>query len=180
MSLKPIKILYVLFVFLLIGCKANPDHLKFETNYLNALDLSAKTNKPIFVNFTGHTLGYDVFFNDFCTSHQIQDLLNEEYITLLLYTDDVNGLNALDTIGLGAHFKYLKGQEILKKANTVGQVNLSIEVGRFNANFQPYYLVLNSDEELLIEPFGYTRDRDFFINQLKKGLEVHRLVRELK
>lgn len=180
MILKPIRILYVVFVFFLIGCKANPDHLKFETNYLKALDLSSKTNKPIFVNFTGYTLGYDVFFNDFCTSHKIQDLLNEKYITLLLYTDDVSAFNRSDTIGLSAHFKYLKGKETLNKANSVGQVNLSIELGQFNTNFQPYYLVLNSDEELLIEPFGYTRDRNFFINQLKKGLEAHRLVRELK
>ena len=167
------KITLVLISIYLFGCHAKPEDLIFEKNYLKGLELSAKTNKPIFIHFTCFgCFGYNEFEYDLITSKEIQETLNEEFITIQLYVDDKRPIDTNDTLNFNLLGFSEEGQKKINKATNKGHLNATIQIEKYNMNAQPWYVIIDKNERALIEPFGYTsRNKDYFLSQLKSGVE---------
>ncbi|HSA04408.1 MAG TPA: thiol:disulfide interchange protein, partial [Tenuifilaceae bacterium] len=58
-----------------------------------------------------------------------------------------------------------------KVKKTIGKKNADFQATRFNMNGQPYYALLDNNEQTLVEPRGYNLDIEEFIKFLDKGVE---------
>ncbi|HCC31976.1 MAG TPA: hypothetical protein DEQ03_18270, partial [Marinilabiliales bacterium] len=53
---------------------------------------------------------------------------------------------------------------------SIGKKYADLQISRFNINAQPYYCLLDTKGELLIQPRAYNLDINAFIDFLDKGL----------
>lgn len=151
-----------------IGCSANPKDIKYVDNLPKGIELSKQSGKPIFLHFTCYgCMGYNEFQQDLIKSQAIQDKLNNEFVTVLLFVDDQKPLVPNDTLSL----KNLGfSPEDFKKfttAKTKGGLNASIEVTLIDSFNQPQYLIMDADLNILVQPFGYTgKNKKLFLEKL--------------
>ncbi len=61
-----------------------------------------------------------------------------------------------------------------KQKKTIGKQNADFQITRFGNNAQPFYVILNKDEQILMEPSAYNLDvLDFvkFLDHAKDNFE---------
>lgn len=135
-----------------------------------------KSKKPIFLHFTCYgCVGYNELYNDLITSREILNILNEEFVTIELYIDDNSRIHSNDTFNLHKVKFSQEGREKIKNAKTIGNINAVIEADWLKRNTQPLYLITDSELNILVEPFGYTKKNAvFFLAKLDEGLKVFR------
>jgi hypothetical protein len=86
--------------------------------------------------------------------------LNNDFIMLALYVDDKTDLPESEW--------YVSDYD-KKTKKTIGKQNADLQIRKFNNNAQPFYLILNHNEELLIEPKSYDLSISNFISFLDSG-----------
>ena len=146
------------------------DKLHMPTGFDGFYDLeeakayAKKVNKPIFIDFTGKTcancreMEYYVW-----TDEEVKKILNEEYVMVALYAD-VNYIEIPEEEWITDS----KGRTI----KTLGKRNLEYQKNKYNMNAQPYYVLIDSEENVLTkENHKYDRDVNNFVNFLNEGLE---------
>jgi thiol:disulfide interchange protein len=149
-----------------------PLNLNCHHNDLDgAIEESIATGKPIFADFTGYAcVNCRKMENNVWSLPNIKPILSKEYIVVSLYTDERTEL-AADQICVSK----LDGKE----KNTVGKRLLDIQATHFNANSQPFYVLLMPEKgskttlRLLNTPGGYDTLADpvVFEKFLKEGLK---------
>ena len=145
------------------------DKLHMPTGFDGFYDLeeakayAKKVNKPIFIDFTGKTcancreMEYYVW-----TDEEVKRILNEEYVMVALYAD-VNYIEIPEEEWITDS----KGRTI----KTLGKRNLEYQKNKYNMNAQPYYVLIDSEENVLTkENHKYDRDVQNFINFLNEGI----------
>ena len=60
-----------------------------------------------------------------------------------------------------------------KVKKTIGKQNADLQITKFNNNAQPFYIILNHDEELLLEPKSYDLSISNFIEFLEAGKKAY-------
>jgi thiol:disulfide interchange protein len=142
-----------------------PDGLEGYFDYDEALECARAMNKPLFIDFTGHgcvncrNMEAAVWIDP-----QVRKLLEEEYIIVELYVDDKTPLepNEVTTVEFAGKTKHIK---------TIGNKWSYYQAAKFGSNSQPYYVLMDTDEQLLTEPHVYDLDPEHFIDFLSKGVE---------
>ena len=66
---------------------------------------------------------------------------------------------------------FLKPSGGVKKIKTIGDKWATFQTVNFKNNSQPYYILMDTDYNLLNEPIGYTPNADEYLYWLKEGLE---------
>jgi thiol:disulfide interchange protein DsbD len=129
--------------------------------------LAAKTsNKPILLDFTGWAcVNCRKMEENVWSDPRIYTLLKNEYILISLYVDDNE-----KALPKAAQFDFLKANGNVKKIKTYGDKWSTFQVINFKNASQPYYVLLNSDLEILNYPQQYT-DIATYKNWLEKGLK---------
>lgn len=92
---------------------------------------------------------------------RILKLLQNEVVLISLYVDDKRELPANE--------QYVS-KETGKKIKTVGNKWSDFQITRYKANAQPYYIVLNTNEQPLNKAIGYTPDILEYEQWLKEGI----------
>jgi thiol:disulfide interchange protein DsbD len=134
----------------------------FELN--QALACAKAQNKPVFVDFTGHGCVNcremeAVVWKD----PEVLKRLKTKYVVVALYVDDkVIKLPKSD---------WIKSKHSGKMIKTLGKLNAEMQINKYNINAQPYYCLLDTEGELLVDPQAYNLDIDHFVEFLDKGLE---------
>lgn len=149
------------------------DKLHMPTGFDGFYDLeeakayAKKVNKPIFIDFTGKTcancreMEYYVW-----TDPEVKRILNEEYVMVALYAD----VNYIE-IPQEEWITDAKGREI----KTLGKRNLEYQKTKYNMNAQPYYVLIDSEENVLTkENHKYDRDVQKFISFLNEGISNYK------
>ncbi len=122
-------------------------------------------NKPILLDFTGWAcVNCRKMEENIWIEPSIYKLLKEEYILISLYVDDRKLLPK------SAQFQFLRDNGTIKDIETIGDKWATFQVVNFQTSSQPYYVLLNSDLEILNTAIQYT-DATTYENWLKKGLE---------
>ena len=117
-------------------------------------------------------IGYNEFYNDLITWRKIQEKLNEEFVTIELNVDDSQEIQISDTSDLHKIELSDDALERIMKSNTIGNVNTAIQIDWLKSNSQPLYLIIDAKQNILVEPFGYTKkNREYFLAKLDKGLQ---------
>jgi len=145
-----------------------PHNILAFNDYDLGVAYAKKVNKPIMLDFTGHAcvncrkMEQNVWAKD-----KILPILRNEVVLISLYVDDKRPLP--------------KGEEIDsklrpgKKLKYIGQKWSEFQTIKFGANAQPFYVLMNLDEENLNEPAAYTPDVDEYYKWLREGISKFKI-----
>lgn len=142
-----------------------PHGLKGYYDYHQALACSKEVNKPVFVDFTGHGCVNCRKMEEYVWSNpQVLKRLRENFVIVALYIDDKE-------LMLPENEWYTSSYDgKLKKS--LSQKNFDLQKSKFNANAQPYYVILDSEGNPLSgESKGFDTDINAFIKFLDDGFQ---------
>ncbi len=127
-----------------------------------ALDCAKSQNKPILIDFTGHgcssckKMEKTVFADP-----RVTDFINQNYVMVSLYTDD-------RTLLPEQEWKTSTSDNKVKK--TIGEQNKDYQISRYKVNATPYFVIIDSNENLKTTPVGYTDSTEEFLKFLQSGI----------
>jgi len=141
-----------------------PLGLEVFFDYDEGLAYAKKMNKPVFIDFTGHAcVNCRKMEASVWPDKDVLSRLSNDYIIIQLYVDDKTDLATSE-------------QSISKysghKIETIGNKWSDLQALRFNANSQPFYVLLDTRGNLLVQPRGADYDPKSFANYLVSGLEA--------
>ncbi|NNE33406.1 MAG: DUF255 domain-containing protein [Winogradskyella sp.] len=123
-------------------------------------------NKPILLDFTGWAcVNCRKMEEQVWSTSDVYEILKDEYIIISLYVDDRKMLPENE------QFNYLRANGTVKTIETVGDKWTAMQTLNFEDNSQPYYVLLNSDMDLLNVTNAYESNADAYFNWLKTGLK---------
>lgn len=131
-------------------------------DYEEGLAYAKKVNKPVFIDFTGHAcVNCRKMESAVWPDKEVLSRLSNDFVVIQLYIDDKTELDASEqTIS-----KY-SGKNI----QTIGNKWSDLQASRFNANSQPFYVLLDVKGNLLVQPKGADYDAKSFVQYLEIGL----------
>jgi len=144
------------------GAKSGPHGIIAFTDYEKGMAYAKSQNKPVLLDFTGHACVNCRKMEDYVWSKpEILSLLKNELVLISLYVDDKRELPASE--------QYVS-KETGKEIKTIGNKWSDFQITHYKANAQPYYIVLDSKENKLNEPVGYTPDSKEYQSWLTSGI----------
>ncbi len=144
--------------------KPFPNNLPVFYNFEEAQEYARKVNKPLFVDFTGHScVNCREMEQRVWSDERVDAILREEYVIVALYMDDRHELPKSEWVTT-------ESGRVLK---TIGRINSHFASERFGINSQPTYLILNNDGKPLSPPRGYDLNITGYIEFLQNGLRKY-------
>lgn len=148
------------------GKHIGPHGIPLYEDYDKALAESIKTGKPLLIDFTGKgCTNCRKMEDNVWVDPEVKKMFLEDYVVVSLFVDLREQLPEDE--------QYVS-ETTGKKVRTVGNKWTDFQISRFHRNTQPYYVILDQNENELIEGYGYNSDPDKFISWLKSGLELAR------
>ena len=142
-----------------------PHNLDVFFDYDQALAFAKEVNKPLFIDFTGHSCVNCRKMEAVVWSNpEVLKRLNNDYVLLSLYVDDKTDLPVSEQ-----YISKLSNRKI----KTLGNKWSDLQATRFNTNSQPYYVIINNEEKVLISPQGFNLDIKNYIDFLDEGKRVY-------
>ncbi|MBK7173351.1 MAG: thioredoxin family protein [Bacteroidales bacterium] len=139
-----------------------PHGLKGYFDYDQALKASADLKKPVFIDFTGHgCTNCREMENRVWSDPQVLKRLRENFVLVALYVDD-----KVIEMPKEEWYTNSKGREV----KLLGKKNTEIQIEKFKANAQPYYVILDEKGNQLLPPRAYDLDIDAFVKFLDEGV----------
>jgi len=135
--------------------------IAFE-DYEQGLAYAKEVNKPILLDFTGYACVNCRKMEDYVWSDErISSILNKDVVLISLYVDYKKDLPESE--------QYVS-KTTGKKIKTIGNKWSDFQITRYKANAQPYYILLDTKEQMLNQPVGYTPDIEEYEAWLKDGI----------
>lgn len=130
-------------------------------DYKQALMCARQQNKPLFIDFTGHG----------CTNcremearvwsdPQVLQRLKNDYVVVALYVDDKTVL---------PESEWYTSTYDKKVKKTIGKQNADLQIEKLNNNAQPLYVLVGTDETVLVSPKPYDLKVENFVKFLDEG-----------
>ncbi|WP_340152767.1 cytochrome c biogenesis protein CcdA [uncultured Marivirga sp.] len=140
-----------------------PHGIKGYFDYEQALACAKEQGKPIFVDFTGHgCVNCREMEARVWSDPKVLSRLKNDYVMLALYVDEKTEL---------PENEWYTSEYDGKVKKSIGKQNADFQITRFNNNAQPYYVLLDTNGELLVEPIAYERSISKFVDFLDEGKE---------
>ena len=129
------------------------------TDYAQALEESARTGKPILIDFTGYgCVNCRKMEAAVWTDSRVAQTIKEKYILVSLFVDDKTPLK--QTVSIDEN-----GTKV--KIRTVGDKWSLLQRYKFGANAQPFYVIIDSKGQLKAGPYTFDPDADHFLKFLQ-------------
>lgn len=143
-----------------------PHGIKGYFDYKQAITCAREQNKPLFIDFTGHgCVNCREMEARVWSDPLVLQRLKNDFIMVALYVDDRKEL---------PESNWYTSSYDGKQKKTIGKQNADFQITRFGNNAQPYYVILNNDEQILMQPTAYNLNvSDFvkFLDQAKDNYE---------
>lgn len=134
-------------------------------DYDQGLAYAKKIHKPVMIDFTGHAcVNCRKMEANVWPDPRVSDIINRDYVLIQLYVDDKTDLpaNEQTTDPDGTRIE------------TIGNKWSHLETSRFDANSQPFYVLLDPEtQQPLVDPQGANFDIQQFSAYLKSGLQAY-------
>ncbi|MDR0436840.1 MAG: thioredoxin family protein [Bacteroidales bacterium] len=138
-----------------------PHGLQGYFDFEEGMACARQLGKPVFLDFTGHGCkNCKEMEANVWGDPEVLELLNQ-YLIIVLNTNDRTALPESEWVTSKLDGKVKK---------TIGKVNYSLQMERFNTNALPYYVILDSEGNPLTEKGIGAVSKKEFIAFLKKGL----------
>lgn len=142
------------------------DILAFD-DYDKGLAYAKKIGKPIMIDFTGWAcVNCRKMEQNVWPDSKVLNILKNDVVLISLYVDDKRKLEADEIVDSQLH----EG----KKLKYIGQKWSEMQTIKYKANSQPFYVLINNNEENLITPTAYTPDIEEYYNWLKEGISKYK------
>ena len=140
-----------------------PHNILAFNDYDKGLAYAKKVNKPVMLDFTGYAcVNCRKMEQQVWAQEKVLQVLKNDVVLISLYVDDkrplANGEEIESKLRPGKKLKY------------IGQKWSEFQIIRYGANAQPFYVLIDHNEEKLIEPVAYTPDVEEYYNWLKTGI----------
>ncbi len=124
-----------------------PHGLKGFFDYDQAVAFAKKEGKPIFIDFTGHGCVNCRKMEQYVWSDpEVLKRLQNDFVIVALYVDDKTTL---------PESEWYTSEFDGRVKKTIGKQNFDFQITRFNGNAQPYYVLLDTNEQPLMKPVAY-------------------------
>ena len=138
-----------------------PHGIQGYFDYDQALAAAKRTGKPLFIDFTGHgCVNCREMEARVWSDSQVLQRLKEDFVMVALYIDERHEL---------PESEWYTSEYDGKVKSTIGKQNADFQITRFNNNAQPYYVILDHNEELLVRPKAYDTNIQNFVNFLEEA-----------
>jgi thiol:disulfide interchange protein len=139
-----------------------PHGLQGYFDYQEALACAREKNKPVLVDFVGHTCSNcKKMYSEVWSDPAVLQMLQQDFIVVALYTDDKTRLPEPEWITSSTDGKV---------KNTIGKKNQDLQITRFNSNALPLYAIVDANgKDITREYYTYNPDVQKFLNWLKEG-----------
>lgn len=140
-----------------------PHNLSCFHDYDKAIAYAREIGKPLMVDFTGWScVNCRKMENNVWVDPRVLERISNEYVLVSLYVDDrtklpENERRVSDVTG--------------KKIRTIGNKWAEFQTRNFKTISQPYYVLLDHEEQVLTKPRAYDLDIDAYVSWLDKGLQ---------
>ncbi|MGI4727786.1 MAG: protein-disulfide reductase DsbD family protein [Janthinobacterium lividum] len=132
-------------------------------DYDEALAYAKANHKPIMIDFTGHAcVNCRKMEASVWTDKSVYSLISNDFVLLQLYVDDKTDLQPSE--------QTVSAQG--KKIKTIGNKWSNFQASQFKANSQPFYVLLDDDGNLLVQPQGADYNADSYKAFLQSGLDA--------
>ena len=139
-----------------------PHGIKGFFDYEQAIGFAKQVGKPLFIDFTGHGCVNCRKMEQYVwADEQVLNRLNNDFVVVALYVDEKTTL---------PEDQWYTSTEDGKVKKTIGKQNFDFQIARFNGNAQPYYVLLDNNEQPPQKPKSYDADVDSFVEFLDAGL----------
>ena len=135
-----------------------PHGIQGYFDYTQALACARTKKKPLFIDFTGHgCVNCREMEARVWSQPDVLKRLKEDFVVVALYVDDRTKL---------PKNQWCTSTYDNKVKKTIGKKNADLQITRFNNNAQPYYVILDNEEQLLVTPKDYDLNVANFIDFL--------------
>ena len=138
-----------------------PHQILAFNDYDKGLTYAKSVGKPVLIDFTGWAcVNCRKMEQNVWVEPEILDILKNKVVLISLYVDDKRPLDQPIPSALkpGKQLKF------------IGQKWSELQSLRYKTNTQPYYVIMDHDEQTLIEPVGYTPDVDTYFKWVTQGI----------
>ena len=133
-------------------------------DYEEGIAYAAKVHKPVMIDFTGHAcVNCRKMEASVWTNKEVYQRISEQYVLIQLYVDDKTDL------AIAEQTTTQQGKEI----KTIGAKWSNLEASKFQANSQPFYVLLDNSGNLLVPAGGADYDPVSYLLFLDSGLKAY-------
>ena len=144
------------------GSELGPHDIIAFNDYKTGLAYAKKVNKPILIDFTGYAcVNCRKMEERVWASPHILGILNRDIVLISLYVDDKRAL---------PESEQYTSETTGKRIRSIGNKWSDFQIKNYQANAQPYYVLMSLEEENLNPPIGYTPDIEEYKEWLVEGI----------
>ncbi|WP_262902508.1 protein-disulfide reductase DsbD family protein [Lutimonas saemankumensis] len=144
------------------GAHLGPHDILAFLDYETGLAYAKKVNKPIMIDFTGHAcVNCRKMEERVWSDPRVLKVLKNDIVLISLYVDDKRELPEEEK-----YTSSINGKEV----TTIGKKWSEFQINKYKANAQPYYVLIDHDEENLNEYSAYNPDADDYLAWLNEGI----------
>ena len=139
----------------------NPEVIQEYDNFEQGIAVAAKSNKPVFLEFSGFgCVNCRKMETAVMDLGEVKGNIKDNFVHIRLMVDDKTELAKPITVERNGKKSTLR---------TVGDKWSYLQEVKFNSNSQPYYVVLDTEGNLMSGPFAYKEDVQGFMDFLNRG-----------
>ena len=145
------------------GAHLGPHDIISFLDYEVGMEYARKVGKPVMLDFTGHAcVNCRKMEERVWSDPRILPVLKNEVVLISLYVDDKRKLPEEEQ-----YTSAIDG----KKVTTIGKKWSEFQIEKYQANAQPYYVLLDHQGNNLNEYSAYNPDVDEYLSWLREGIE---------
>lgn len=135
-------------------------------DFEEGMRIGAREGKPVLIDFSGHgCVNCRKMEGAVLDDSNIKTMITDNFVVIKLMVDEKKPLPAPMTVK-----EYGKDVTLY----TYGDKWSYLQRSKFNANAQPYYVILNDAGQLLSGPFSYDENIPAFASFLEKGIKEYK------
>ena len=144
------------------GSELGPLDIIAFNDYEIGLAYAKKVGKPVLIDFTGYAcVNCRKMEERVWASPHILGILNRDIVLISLYVDDKRML---------PDSEQYTSETTGKRIKSIGNKWSDFQIKNYQANAQPYYVLMSLEEENLNTPIGYTPDIEEYKEWLVEGI----------
>jgi len=144
------------------GAEIGPHGLTVFTDYDKGLAYAKTVNKTVMLDFTGYAcVNCRKMENNVWSDENVLQVLKNEVVLISLYVDDKRELPKSEQT-----VSKITGNEI----TSVGDKWTEFIITKYKTNTQPFYVLIDLNEQKLNEPISYTPNVEDYLGWLKDGI----------
>ncbi|CAD5267714.1 MULTISPECIES: cytochrome c biogenesis protein CcdA [unclassified Imperialibacter] len=138
-----------------------PHGLTGYFDYDQAIACAREQQKPLFIDFTGHgCVNCREMEARVWSDPQVLERLKNDFVLVALYVDEKTEL---------PESQWYESEYDGKIKKSIGKQNADLQITRFNNNAQPFYVILDPNENLLAAPKAYDLNIANFVTFLDEA-----------